>query len=135
VRALWRSIPVVFVVLVATAGTSSAAVVRPPKWHVVEQRAFGIAKSGPYVLLGWESGTALVVDGQTGKRVVLRPPAGCSFDDGYSTPLGGSWVVTVCHSGSFELYSIPSRRWIPFSPDVWASVSPTLVIRVDVSSS
>lgn len=37
---------------------------------------------------------------------------------GYSTPLGGSWVVTVCHSGSFELYSIPSRRWIPFSPDV-----------------
>lgn len=89
-----------------------------PQWRVVDHKAFGIARSGPYVLLGWESGTALVVDGQTGKSVVLRPPAGCSFDDGYSTPLGGSWVVTVCHSGSFELYSIPSRRWIPFSPDV-----------------
>ena len=118
VRALRRSIPVVFLVLVAMAGTSSAAVARLPTWHVVEQQAFGIAKSGPYVLLGWETGTAQLIDGQTGKRVVLRPRAGCSFDDGYSTPLGGSWVVTVCHSGSFELYSIPSRRWIPFSPDV-----------------
>ena len=90
---------------------------RLPTWHVVEQQAFGIAKSGPYVLLGWETGTAQLIDGQTGKRVVLRPRAGCSFDDGYSTPLGGSWVVTMCQSGSFELYSIPSRRWIPFSPD------------------
>ena len=100
-----------------TAGSSSAAVVLLPKWHVVRQQAFGIAKSGPYALLGWESGTAQIIDGRTGKHVVLTPRAGCSFADGYYSPLGGSWVVTICRSGSFELYSIPTARWISFTPD------------------
>jgi hypothetical protein len=87
---------------------------------VVRHQAFGIAKSGPYVLLGWESGTAQIIDGQTGKRVVLKPPARCSFDDGHVSPVGGSWVVTVCNSpgeAPMELYSIPTRTWIPFTPD------------------
>ena len=116
-RVVWRSL-LVSLILLTTAGTSSAAVVLRPKWHVVDRQAFGIARDGPYVLLGWESGTANLIDGRTGKRVVLTPRVGCSFDDGYSSPLGGSWVVTVCESGSFELYSIPTRRWTAFSPDL-----------------
>jgi hypothetical protein len=43
---------------------------------------------------------------------------GCSFDDGYYSPLGGSWVVTACGSGALELYGIPTGTWIPFSPDL-----------------
>ena len=59
-----------------------------------------------------------MIDGRTGKRVVLTPPVGCSFDDGYYSPLGGSWVVTACGSGALELYGIPTGTWIPFSPDL-----------------
>lgn len=116
-RALSRSV-LVLLVLATMAGSASAAVVVRPRWRVVDQKAFGIAKSGPYVLLGWESGRALLIDGRTGKRVTLAPRAGCSFDDGHYSPLGGSWVVTGCRSGSFELYSIPTGRWIRFTPDL-----------------
>jgi hypothetical protein len=99
-------------------------VVVRPKWHLVPGRGFGsVAVSGRYVYLGATS-RATVIDEQSGKRVALTPPAGCFFGDEtvFSSPLGGSWVVAACSppplGPGYELYSIPNRKWIPFSPDV-----------------
>jgi hypothetical protein len=104
-------------------GHNPKRVVPRPTWHLLAPRALDVAVSGRYVYLG-DTSRATVIDEQTGKRVALTPPAGCSFGDetSFSSPLGGSWVVAACNPPSFgsgyELYSIPNRKWMPFSPDV-----------------
>jgi hypothetical protein len=99
-------------------------VVLRPTWHAVARTgAVDVAVSGRYVFIGGATGSGALIDEQTGKRVVLTPPAGCAFDNFNGRPLGGSWVVARCSAPPpgppypFELYSISNGTWAPFTPD------------------
>lgn len=119
------------VLAVGSAGRATALRHRPkrpttvvlhPKWHVVAPRGVEqVLVSGRYAYIGGDAGSGALIDEQTGKRVTLAPPTGCYFDNANSAPLGGSWVVATCNPPPpgplFELYSIRSRTWTPFSPD------------------
>jgi hypothetical protein len=99
-----------------------ATVVLHPKWHAVAPSG-GVLVSGRYVYIGAATGSAVLIDEQTGKRVTLAPPTRCYFD-GNAPALGGSWVVATCNPPPpgprylYELYSIANATWTPFTPDV-----------------
>lgn len=137
VRAFWRPVLVLLALGSLLSGTSAGAsvpgrhrgrrvpVVLRSTWHLIAATgAQDVVVSGRYVFIGGVTGSAAVIDEQTGKRVELTPPAGCSFSDdtSFSSPLGGSWLVAGCDPSlgapGYELYSIPRGSWTPFSPDV-----------------
>jgi len=100
-------------------------VVLRPKWHVVAPSGVErVLVSGRYVYIGGDTGSGVLIDEQTGKRVTLAPPTGCYFDNANSAALGGSWVVATCNPPPpgprylYELYNIPNATWTRFSPDV-----------------
>jgi hypothetical protein len=128
--------PVLIALLVIAGGSVSRAKVarhkpkRPsalvlhPKWRVLAPSGVErVLVSGRYVFIGKATGSGVVSDEQTGKRVVLTPPAGCDFDFS-SAALGGSSVVATCNPPPpgprylYELYSIPNGTWTPFTPNV-----------------
>jgi hypothetical protein len=93
-----------------------------PRWHVVAPSgAERVVVSGRYVFIGKATGSGVVIDEQTGKRIAPTLPAGCYFDSGNSPALGGSWLVATCNlpppGPRYELYSIPTQRWTPLSPN------------------
>jgi hypothetical protein len=104
-------------------GHNPKRVVPHPTWHLLAPRAVDVAVSGRYVYYG-HTHQATVIDEQTGKRALLIPRADCFLGDETvsSFPLGGSWVVAACSppplGPGYELYSIPNRKWIPFSADM-----------------
>jgi hypothetical protein len=129
--------PVVLALVVTAAGSVARArvlrhnpkrpnaVVLRPRWRVIAPSGVGrVLVSGRYVFIGKPTGSSVVSDEQTGKRVVLTPPAGCYLDNFNSAALGGSWVVATCNPPPpgprylYELYSIPDGTWTPFTPNV-----------------
>jgi hypothetical protein len=75
-------------------------------------------------------GTTLTNE-QTGKRTTLIAPPLCGYSPSagimYPYVVGGGWLLTSCAGYAnppFQLYSIASGTWIPFSP--WAG-SPVAV--------
>jgi len=116
-----------------------------PRWRLVARNVDYLLASGRYVLLikGYKNSSGTLIDDQTGTRISLSVPAGCNFDNSYppgnslggTVPgpggaLGGSWVVAACTSPSaeaprvYELYSIPARRWAPFTPNLTQMLGP-----------
>jgi len=101
-------------------------VVLHPRWHVVAPIGLErvVLVSGRYTYLGLDTGSGVLIDERSGKRVALAPPRGCYFDNANAAALGGSWVVARCSPPPpgprylYEFYSIPNRTWTPFTPNV-----------------
>jgi len=131
-RVLVRILVLMAVLLGTLVGSATAKrhgpLVLHPKWHrVAGSKNVEVLTSGRYAYIGGSgavgsgTGSGVLIDELTGKRVNVAIPAGC-FLDSNSSPIGGSWLVATCNVGQpaapYELYSIPAGTWTPFTPNV-----------------
>jgi len=99
-----------------------ATVVLHPRWHLAAPgRVAGVLANRRDVFIEDASGSGVLLDEQTGKRVTLTPPTGCYFDLFNSRAIGDSWVVATCNqppAPTYELYSVPRGSWMPLNPNL-----------------
>jgi hypothetical protein len=80
-----------------------------PRFHRVASQASSFSSDGRYVVVSSRSRTSLI-DGRTGGRMPLTPPAMC----GYGYIVGGGRVLTSCvgyGNPPYQLYSIATGAW------------------------